>query len=173
MKPDTTSEALAALRPAFQEDGMVTAGNSAGLTDGASALVVTSRAYAEAHGLPVLAAVREYAAAHREPQDVFFAPIDVVRKVMEKGGYRIGDFDLIEANEAFAAQCVADGKGAGMGPGAGQRQRWGDRARAPHRRQWCADPDHAPLCHAGAGGAARAGDTVLGRRRGRGFGGGT
>ena len=110
VKPDTTVEALAALRPAFQEDGLVTAGNSAGLTDGAGALVVTSREYAEAHGLPVLAAIREYAAAHREPRDVFFAPIDAVRKVMEKGGYRIGDFDLIEANEAFAAQCLADGK---------------------------------------------------------------
>jgi len=110
VKPDTTVEALAALRPAFQKDGLVTAGNSAGLTDGAGALVVTSREYAEAHGLPVLAAIREYAAAHREPRDVFFAPIDAVRKVMEKGGYRIGDFDLIEANEAFAAQCLADGK---------------------------------------------------------------
>ena len=110
VKPDTTVEALAALRPAFKKDGLVTAGNSAGLTDGAGALVVTSRGYAEAHGLPVLAAIREYAAAHREPRDVFFAPIDAVRKVMEKGGYRIGDFDLIEANEAFAAQCLADGK---------------------------------------------------------------
>jgi acetyl-CoA C-acetyltransferase len=109
VKPDTTAEALAALRPAFQKDGMVTAGNSAGLTDGASALVVTSRPYAEAHGLPVLAAIREYAAAHREPKEVFFAPIDAVRKVMDKGGYRISDFDLIEANEAFAAQCLADG----------------------------------------------------------------
>jgi acetyl-CoA C-acetyltransferase len=110
VKPDTTVEVLAALRPAFQKDGLVTAGNSPGLTDGAGALVVTSREYAEAYGLPVLAAIREYAAAHREPREVFFAPIDAVRKVMEKGGYRIGDFDLIEANEAFASQCLANGK---------------------------------------------------------------
>lgn len=110
VKPSTTVETLGALRPAFEKDGMVTAGNSPGLTDGASALVVTSREFAHAHDLPVLATIRESAAAHREPREVFFAPIDAVRKVMAKGGYSIGDFDLIEANEAFAAQCLADGK---------------------------------------------------------------
>ncbi len=110
VRPDTTVETLARLRPAFQKDGIVTAGNAPGLTDGASALVVTSRELAEKEGLPVLAAIREYGAAHREPRDVFFAPIDAVRKVMAKGGYAIDDFDLIEANEAFASQCLADGR---------------------------------------------------------------
>jgi acetyl-CoA C-acetyltransferase len=110
IKPQTTPEALASLRPAFQKDGVVTAGNAPGLTDGASALVLASREFAEARGLPVLATVRECAAAHRDPKDVFFAPIDAVRKVMKAGGYRIGDFDLVEANEAFASQCLADGK---------------------------------------------------------------
>ncbi|HSH71090.1 MAG TPA: acetyl-CoA C-acetyltransferase [Deferrisomatales bacterium] len=110
VRPSTTAEVLAKLRPAFQKDGIVTAGNAPGLTDGASAVVVASRAYAEANGLPVLATIREYAAAHRSPKDVFFAPIDAVRKVMELGGHAIGDFDLIEANEAFASQCLADGK---------------------------------------------------------------
>jgi acetyl-CoA C-acetyltransferase len=110
VKPQTTVEALSKLRPAFQKDGMVTAGNAPGLTDGASALVVTSREYARAKGLPVLAVVKEQAAAHREPKEVFFAPIDAVRKVMARGGYAIGDFDLIEANEAFASQALADGK---------------------------------------------------------------
>jgi acetyl-CoA C-acetyltransferase len=110
VKPDTTVAVLATLRPAFQKDGLVTAGNSPGLTDGASALVVTSREYAEAQGLTVMAVIREYAAAHREPREVFFAPIDAVRRVMDKGGYRIGDFDLIEANEAFASQSLADGR---------------------------------------------------------------
>lgn len=113
LKPDTTVDLLGTLRPAFEEDGLVTAGNAPGLTDGASALVVTSRAYAQAHGLPVLGAIRAFAAAHREPKDVFFAPIDAVNKVMAKGGYRIDDFDLIEANEAFASQCLADGQGLG------------------------------------------------------------
>ncbi len=110
VKPHTTAEVLAKLRPAFQKDGVVTAGNAPGLTDGASAVVVTSRERAEADGLPVLGRVRTFAAAHREPRDVFFAPIDAVRRVMDKGGYAIGDFDLIEANEAFASQCLADGR---------------------------------------------------------------
>jgi acetyl-CoA C-acetyltransferase len=110
VKAQTTVEALAKLRPAFQKDGIVTAGNAPGLTDGASAVVVTSKEYAQAKGLPVLATIKEYGAAHRDPKDVFFAPIDAVRKVMAKGGYAIGDFDLIEANEAFAAQALADGR---------------------------------------------------------------
>ncbi|MBI5017772.1 MAG: acetyl-CoA C-acetyltransferase [Deltaproteobacteria bacterium] len=109
VKAQTTTESLAKLRAAFQKDGIVTAGNAPGLTDGASAVVVTSREYAAAKGLPVLATIKEYGAAHRDPKDVFFAPIDAVRKVMGLGGYSIGDFDLIEANEAFAAQCLADG----------------------------------------------------------------
>ena len=110
VKPQTTVETLAKLRPAFQKDGMVTAGNAPGLTDGASALVVTARETAERRGLPILAAIREFGAAHRDPKEVFFAPIDAVRKVMKKGGYSIDDFDLIEANEAFASQALADGR---------------------------------------------------------------
>jgi acetyl-CoA C-acetyltransferase len=110
VKGQTTAEVLAKLKPAFQKDGVVTAGNAPGLTDGASALVVASKDYAVSKGLPILATIREYAAAHREPKEVFFAPIDAVRKVMARGGYRISDFDLIEANEAFASQALADGK---------------------------------------------------------------
>jgi acetyl-CoA C-acetyltransferase len=110
VKPTSTPEVLAKLRPAFQKDGMVTAGNAPGLTDGASAVVVASRSYAEVRGLTVLATIKEYAAAHRAPKDVFFAPIDAVRKVLELGSYTIDDFDLIEANEAFASQCLADGR---------------------------------------------------------------
>ena len=110
VRGSTTAETLAKLKPAFQKDGIVTAGNAPGLTDGASAVVVTSRAYAEERKLPILAVIREYATAHREPKDVFFAPIDAVRKVLALGGRKIGDFDLIEANEAFASQCLADGK---------------------------------------------------------------
>ncbi len=110
IKPNSTVEVLAKLRPAFQKDGMVTAGNAPGLTDGASAVVVTTREIAEAKGLEILASIKEYASAHREPKDVFFAPIDAVRRVMELGNRKIDDFGLIEANEAFASQCLADGR---------------------------------------------------------------
>ncbi len=110
IKGGTTVETLAKLRPAFQKVGMVTAGNAPGLTDGASAVVVTSAKYAAEKGLPVLAIIREYGAAHRKPEKAFFAPIDAVRKVMRDGGRSIDDFGLIEVNEAFAAQCLADGK---------------------------------------------------------------
>lgn len=109
-RPDTSLEALAALKPAFKPNGTVTAGNAPGLNDGASALVVTSEAYAEAHGLEVLARITGYAAAGGEPRDLFFAPIGAVRNLMQKTGTAIDDFDLIEINEAFAVQVLADGK---------------------------------------------------------------
>jgi acetyl-CoA C-acetyltransferase len=110
---DTTLEALAALKPAFQKGGSVTAGNAPGLNDGASALVVTSEAFAKAHGLKVLARVTAYAAGGGEPKDLFFAPIVAVQNLMKQAGTTIGDYDLIEANEAFAVQALADGKGLG------------------------------------------------------------
>lgn len=110
---DTTLEALGGLRPAFQKGGSVTAGNAPGLNDGASALVVTSEAFAKAHGLTVLARVTAYAAGGGEPKDLFFAPIVAVQNLMKQAGTKIGDYDLIEANEAFAVQALADGKGLG------------------------------------------------------------
>lgn len=112
-RKDTSLESLARLRPAFQKDGTVTAGNAPGLNDGASALVVTSQAFAEAHGLEVLAKVSGYATGGGEPRDLFFAPIVAVQNLMEKSGSSIGDYDLIEANEAFAVQALADGKSLG------------------------------------------------------------
>jgi len=110
---DTTLEALAKLKPAFQQDGSVTAGNAPGLNDGASALVVTSEAFAKAHGLTVLARVTAYAAGGGEPEDLFFAPIVAVQNLMKQAKTTIGDYDLIEANEAFAVQALADGQGLG------------------------------------------------------------
>jgi acetyl-CoA C-acetyltransferase len=110
---DTSLESLSALRPAFKKGGTVTAGNAPGLNDGASALVVASRAFAEAHGLEVMATVTSYAMGGGEPQDLFFAPIHAVNAMMTKTGASIGDYDLIEANEAFAVQAIADGKGLG------------------------------------------------------------
>ena len=112
-RADTTADALAKLRPAFGKgtDASVTAGNASSLNDGAAALVVTSQAYAEAHGLPVLGRVRAYATGAGNPQDLFFAPITAVRNLMKKEGTNIADYHLIEANEAFASQALADGAG--------------------------------------------------------------
>jgi acetyl-CoA C-acetyltransferase len=112
-RADTTASVLAKLRPAFGkgDDATVTAGNASSLNDGAAALVVTSLAYAEAHGLPVLARITAYATGAVEPQDLFFAPITAVNNLMKKERKTIGDYDLIEANEAFASQALADGAG--------------------------------------------------------------
>lgn len=121
-RKDTTLEALGTLRPAFPGDApkdmkpeelTVTAGNAPGLNDGASALVVASEEYAKAHGLPILARITGYASGGGDPQELFFAPILAVQNLMKKTGATIGDYDLIEANEAFAAQSLADGDGLG------------------------------------------------------------
>ena len=112
-RKDTTLEALGKLRAAFQKDGTVTAGNAPGLNDGASALVVASEAFAAAHGLEILARVTNYATGGGEPRDLFFAPIVAVQNLMEKDDAEIGDYDLIEANEAFAVQALANGKALG------------------------------------------------------------
>ena len=112
-RKDTSLEALAALKPSFEKSGSVTAGNAPGLNDGASALVVTSLAFAKAHGLAPLAKVTNYATGGGEPKDLFFAPIVAVQNLMKKAGTSIGDYDLIEANEAFAVQALADGRALG------------------------------------------------------------
>ncbi len=110
-RKDTNLEALAKLKPAFRKNGTVTPGNAPGLNDGASALVVTSLAFAKAHGLTPMAKITAQATGGGEPKDVFFAPIQAVKKLMAKAGTRIGDYDLIEANEAFAVQAIVDGRG--------------------------------------------------------------
>jgi len=112
-RKDTSLEALAALKPSFEKDGSVTPGNAPGLNDGASALVVTSLAFAQAHGLTPLAKVTGYATGGGEPKDLFFAPIVAVQNLMKKAGTSIGEYDLIEANEAFAVQALADGRALG------------------------------------------------------------
>ncbi len=109
-RKDTSLEALSGLRPAFQQDGTVTAGNAPGMNDGASALVVASQALAEAHGLPVLARITGYAAGGGPPEELFFAPIVAVQNLMRRSGTSIDDYDLIEANEAFSVQVLADGR---------------------------------------------------------------
>jgi acetyl-CoA C-acetyltransferase len=112
-RADTSLEKLASLRPSFEKDGSVTPGNAPGLNDGASALVVTSLAFAKAHGLQPLARVTAYATGGGEPKDLFFAPIEAVKNLMVKAKTKISDYDLIEANEAFAVQALADGRALG------------------------------------------------------------
>ena len=107
---DTSLEALARLRPVFQRDGIVTAGNSPGITDGAAATVVMSRAKAEELGLEPLARVVAYDQAAVEPLEIFTAPIFAVQKLLEKTDTTVEDYDLFEVNEAFAAQMLADGR---------------------------------------------------------------
>jgi len=117
-RSDTTAETLAKLKPAFpgkgeSKDLSVTAGNASSLNDGGAALVVTSRAFAQAHGLTILAKITGYATGAVEPRDLFFAPITAVNNLMKKTGTKIDHYDLIEANEAFASQALADGQGLG------------------------------------------------------------
>jgi acetyl-CoA C-acetyltransferase len=108
---DTTFESLAALKPAFKpQGGSVTAGNAPGLSDGASAMVVLSRAAAEQYGIAPQARITGYASAALEPKYVFAAPPLAVNKLLEQTGLKLGDFDLIEINEAFAAQVLANHK---------------------------------------------------------------
>jgi acetyl-CoA C-acetyltransferase len=111
---ETTAEGLAKLRPAFQQGGMVTAGNSSGLNDGGAAVVVMSAQKAQQLGLKPLARIRSYASAGVDPRVMGLGPIPSSRRALEKAGLQIGDIDLIEANEAFAAQSVAVGKELGF-----------------------------------------------------------
>lgn len=114
VRPDSSADALAKLRPAFDADGTVTAGNAPGITDGAAALVIMSRAEAEKRGLQPLARIVEYSQAGVEPLAIFTAPIYAVQKLADKMGVGLDHFDLFEMNEAFASQCLADMQGLGM-----------------------------------------------------------
>ncbi len=106
---DTSLEALARLKPAFQKDGRVTAGNAPGLNDGAAAVVVASRAYAEQHGYRPLARIVGYTHAAVEPKRLFIAPAHAIPRLLDRLGWTLAEVDLIELNEAFAAQVLADG----------------------------------------------------------------
>jgi len=122
-RADTSMEALGRLRPAFPNDApgdieelVVTAGNAPGLNDGAAALVVTSEEFAEANGLEIRARITGYAAGGTEPRDLFFAPVVAVNNLMKRTGASIDDYELIEVNEAFAVQALADMRELGMDP---------------------------------------------------------
>jgi len=110
VRPETNAESLAKLKPAFQEQGSVTAGNSSMLSDGAAALVVASSRAAERSGVKPLARIVAYATSGIAPKDIFLAPVGAVRQVLERAGLALKDIDLFEMNEAFAAQMLACGR---------------------------------------------------------------
>lgn len=107
IRPDTTIEGLAKLRPAFRKEGTVTAGNASGINDGAAALVVSSESAAKLHGLEPMARVVSYASAGVQPEVMGLGPIEATQRALRKAGLSIDEIDLIEANEAFAAQSLA------------------------------------------------------------------
>lgn len=114
LKPSTTPEILAGLRPAFKKDGRVTAGNASGINDGAAALVMARAEAAEKAGLKPKARVLGYAHAGVRPEVMGIGPVPAVENLMAKTGLKISDFDVIESNEAFAAQALAVNKGLGL-----------------------------------------------------------
>lgn len=116
IRPETTPEILAKLKPAFKEGGTVTAGNAPGVSDGAAAVVVTSGEIAKERGLKPLAVVRAQATAGREPEWFGLAPIDAVRKVAKKAGWPLDYVDLFELNEAFGVQALAVNRELGLDP---------------------------------------------------------
>jgi acetyl-CoA C-acetyltransferase len=113
IRPGTTLDAVSKLKPAFSKDGTVTAGNASGLNDGAAALVVMSASEAERRGLTPLARITSWATAGVDPKIMGTGPIPASRRALEKAGWKIADLDLIEANEAFAAQAIAVNKDMG------------------------------------------------------------
>ncbi|MCX5507636.1 acetyl-CoA C-acetyltransferase [Pseudomonas sp. BJa3] len=109
-RPGTSAESLSKLRAAFKKDGSVTAGNASSLNDGAAAVLLMSAAKAKTLGLPVLAKVAAYASAGVDPAIMGIGPVSATRRCLDKAGWQLADLDLIEANEAFAAQALAVGK---------------------------------------------------------------
>jgi acetyl-CoA C-acetyltransferase len=107
---DCSAQALGKLKPAFQKDGSVTAGNASTLNDGAAVLLLASAAKAQALGLPILARIKAYASAGVDPAIMGIGPVPATRRTLEKAGWGLDELDLIEANEAFAAQALAVGQ---------------------------------------------------------------
>jgi acetyl-CoA C-acetyltransferase len=115
-RPGTTAETLAALKPAFKKEGSVTAGNASGINDGAAATVVTTLKKAQAIGAKPLARILSYASAGVDPNVMGIGPVPAVRRVVERAGLAIGDVDLFELSEAFAAQSLAVMRELGLDP---------------------------------------------------------
>ena len=113
-RADTTAESLALLKPAFRSDGSVTAGNSSGVNDGAAALLLANESALSTHGLRPIARILGYASAGVAPRVMGFGPVPAVHKLLAQTGLRVGDFDVIELNEAFAAQGLAVTRALGL-----------------------------------------------------------
>ncbi len=116
IRAGTTVDALAKLKPAFSKEGTVTAGNASGINDGAAAVVLMTAAEAERRGLKVLARIASWSTAGVDPAIMGTGPIPASRKALEKAGWKVQDLDLVEANEAFAAQAIAVNKDMGWNP---------------------------------------------------------
>ena len=116
IRPETSQEALAGLKPAFDENGTVTAGTSSPLTDGAAAVVVCTEDYAHRHGLDVLARVRSVAVAGCAAEVMGIGPVAATRKALARAGLEIGDIEVVELNEAFASQALACVRDLGIDP---------------------------------------------------------
>jgi len=116
LRPDTSAEGLAGLNPAFATDGTVTAGTSSPLTDGASAVLVTSEAFAKSHGLQILAKIRSVAVSGCAPEVMGLGPIEASQKALKRAGIGVGDLDVVEVNEAFASQAIACIRDLGLKP---------------------------------------------------------
>ena len=116
VKFGASAEKLATLKPAFKKDGVVTAGNASGINDGAAAFVVMSKEKADSLGLKVLCTIKSYASAGVDPSIMGIGPVPATNKALAKVGMKVSDLDLIEANEAFAAQSLAVGKDLGIDP---------------------------------------------------------
>ena len=164
IRRDTTLEALAELRPAFKEDGLVTAGNSSQVSDGAAAVLLVSRGKADELGLDARARIVDQTTVGVDPVLMLTGPIPATRKILERNRLTIDDIDLVEVNEAFASVIGAWARELEPDPGARQRERRRDRARPSARLDGRATADHsasrarAPRRH------ARTGDDVLRRR---------
>ena len=116
IRAGATFEAMQGLKPAFKKEGTVTAANASGLNDGAAALVLMSREEAERRGTPILAKVKSWATAGVDPSIMGIGPVPATQRALEKAGWTVADLDLVEANEAFAAQALAVGQELGLDP---------------------------------------------------------
>jgi acetyl-CoA acetyltransferase family protein len=114
MRPDTTLEGLAKLRPAFSKDGFVTAGNASGIVDGAAALVIVGEDFVRMRDVKPLGRIVSWAYAGVEPEVMGIGPVPATRKALERAGLKLEEIDLIEVNEAFAAQYLAVEKELGL-----------------------------------------------------------
>ena len=156
IRRDTTLEALAELQPAFKEGGLVTAGNSSQVSDGAAAVLLMSRAKADELGVDARARIVDQTTVGVDPVLMLTGPIPATRKILERNGLTIDDLDLIEVNEAFASVIGAWAARARARLGARERERRRDRARPPARLDRRA-PDHDAPARARADATRRSG----------------